>query len=127
VHRSTLVNALRFTTPELSEFEEKIVSAESNLFQKEYEIFRQVSQTVLEKFQQIKEVSTQIAHIDVMANFAQVAYENHYVEPEMHEGYDMEIVGGRHPVIEKIEKNFIQNELFLSKDTFVHIITGPNM
>lgn len=127
VHRSTLVNALRFTTPELSSFEEKIVSAEGSLFQKEYEIFSQVAKTVLEDFSQMKTISAQIAHIDVMANFAQVAYENHYVQPEMHEGYDMEIVWGRHPVIEKIEKNFIQNELFLTKESFVHIITWPNM
>jgi DNA mismatch repair protein MutS len=92
VHRSTLVNALRFTTPELSSFEEKIVSAEGNLFQKEYEIFSQVAKTVLEDFSQMKTISAQISHIDVMANFAQVAYENQYVQPEMHEGYDMEIV-----------------------------------
>jgi DNA mismatch repair protein MutS len=64
-----------------------------------------------------------VAQLDVITNFAKVASENNYTKPQMHEGYDLEIVGGRHPVIEKIEKNFIHNETFLTSKSFIHIIT----
>lgn len=127
IHKTTLVNALRFTTPELSQFESKISNAESLLYEREYQIFKEVSKTVLENFKEIKKVSSQVSQIDYLSNMAYVAYENDYVKPEISSKYDLEIVWGRHPVIEKIEKNFISNELFLSNKNFVHIITGPNM
>lgn len=127
VHKTTLVNALRFTTPELSQFESKITHAQTHLFQREYEIFKEICQKVSESFWEIKEVSHHIAQLDVVTNFAKVASENNYTKPEMHEGYDLEIVGGRHAVIEKIEKNFIHNETFLTSKSFIHIITWPNM
>ncbi len=127
VHKTTLVNALRFTTKELQEFEGKITNAESLLYQREYELFQQISWEISQSFDILKKSSQQIAEIDIMTNFAQIAYENNYVKPKMHEWYDLEIVWGRHPVVEKIEKNFIHNELFFTKDNFVNIITWPNM
>ncbi len=127
IHKTTLVNALRFTTEDLKKFEGKMLNAESELYQREYMLFKEVSSQILENFQEIKTLSSQIAHIDGLSNFAHVAYENDYVKPEIHAGYDLEIVWGRHPVIEKIEKNFISNELFFDTKKFVHIITWPNM
>jgi len=127
IHKTTLVNALRFTTPELSEFESKITNAESLLYEREYNIFKDISKTILENFKEIKKVSNKISQIDYLSNLAFVAYENDYVKPEISSKYELEIIWGRHPVIEKIEKNFIPNELFLTEKKFVHIITWPNM
>ncbi|MDD5769841.1 MAG: DNA mismatch repair protein MutS [Candidatus Gracilibacteria bacterium] len=127
IQTSTLVNALRFTTEELSNFEEKILNGENMLYEREYNIFKNISKTVLESFKEIKNISKKIANIDFLSNLAYVAYENDYTKPEITSKYDLEIIGGRHPVIEKIEKNFISNELFLNNKNFINIITGPNM
>ena len=127
IHKTTLVNALRFTTQELQEFEEKVTNAESLLYQREYEIFQEISSQIFSSSQAIRQSAQQIATLDCMSNFAQIAIENRYIKPEIHDGYDLEIIWGRHPVIEKIEKNFIHNELFFTKKNFVHIITWPNM
>lgn len=127
IHKTTLVNALRFTTPELKEFESKITNWESMLYEREYNLFKDISKTVLESFKEIKKTSTQIAQIDFLSNLAYVSYQNDYTKPEISSKYDLEIVGGRHPVVEKIEKNFISNELFLNEKKFVNIITWPNM
>lgn len=127
IHKTTLVNALRFTTPELKEFESKITNWESMLYEREYNLFKDISKTVLESFKEIKKTSTQIAQIDFLSNLAYISYQNDYTKPEISSKYDLEIVGGRHPVVEKIEKNFISNELFLNEKKFVNIITWPNM
>lgn len=127
IHKTTLVNALRFTTPELKEFEGKIMNAESQLYEREYHIFKEVSAKILGNFQSIKKYSTQIAELDSISNLSYVAYQNDYVKPEIHTGYDLEIVWGRHPVVEKIEKKFISNDLLFSEKKFVNIITWPNM
>lgn len=127
IHKSTLVNAMRFTTLELQEFDEKISNGESILYQKEYEVFKSVSNKVLESFNQIKSYSHKVANIDYITNLSYVAYENNYSKPEVSSKYDLEIIAWRHPVVEKIEKNFISNELFLSDKKFVNIITWPNM
>ncbi len=127
IHKTTLVNALRFTTPELKEFESKITNWESMLYEREYNLFKDISKTVLESFKEIKKTSHQIAQIDFLSNLAYISYQNDYTKPEISSKYDLEIVGGRHPVVEKIEKNFISNELFLNEKKFVNIITWPNM
>jgi len=127
IHKTTLVNVLRFTTKELSEFESKIINAESILYEREYNLFKDISRKVLESFNYIKEVSRNIAKIDYLSNLAYVAYENDYTKPEITSKYNLEIVGWRHPIVEKIEKNFIPNELFLDEKNFINIITWPNM
>lgn len=127
IHKTTLVNAIRFTTEELSRFEAKITNAESILYEKEYNLFKEVSGEILKSFKEIKKISTNIANIDFISNLSQVAYENDYSKPEIWEEYNLEIIWGRHPVIEKIEKNFIKNDLSLNEKNFVNIITWPNM
>lgn len=127
IHKTTLVNALRFTTSELSGFELKILDWESLLYEREYKLFKEISSKILENFKEIKKVSNQIAQIDYLSNMAYVAYENDYTKPKISNKYDLEIIWGRHPVIEKIEKNFISNELFFDIKNFVNIITWPNM
>lgn len=127
LHKTTLVNALRFTTKELQEFEGKMMNAESQLFEREYELFWEICKEIGAGFLEVKKVSKNIATLDFLSNLSEIAYENNYIKPEIHEWYDLEIVWGRHPVVEKIEKNFISNELFLDHKKFVHIITWPNM
>lgn len=127
VHRQTLVNASRFITAELKEFEGKLLEAEGNLASREYDLFLDVRAKILESFKEIKQVSERSAYIDFLSNLAYVAYENNYIKPEFVKSSDLEILWGRHPVIEQIESNFISNDLKLSKDKFVNIITGPNM
>lgn len=127
IHKTTLVNAVRFTTEELSRFEAKIMNAESILYEKEYNLFKEISSEILKSFIEIKEVSIQIWQIDFLSNLSQVAYENNYSKPEISSDYDLEINSWRHPVIEKIEKKFISNDLKLNEKNFVNIITWPNM
>lgn len=126
-HKTTLVNALRFTTEELSQFEWKITNAEQLLYEREYNLFKQISQEIYTHFQEIKEASIKVSQLDYISNMAYVAYQKNYCKPEIHNNYDLEIVAWRHPVIETIEKNFISNELMLDTKKFVHIITWPNM
>lgn len=127
VHKTTLVNAVRYITEELKDFENKVINCESFLAEKEYELFKEVSNNILENFGEIKTLWQTTANIDYISNLSYVSYENNYVKPEMSSKYDLEIQWGRHPIIEKIEKEFIQNDLTLTSDKFTNIITWPNM
>lgn len=125
--KSTLINSIRYTTEELMSFDEKISNAESVLFQKEYEIFNQVCDELSNSFKYLKSISKNTWNLDFLSNLAEVAYKNNYVKPEIHDWYELEIKEWRHPVIEKIEKKFINNDLNLSSKNFVNILTWPNM
>jgi DNA mismatch repair protein MutS len=127
IQRQSLVNASRFVTPELKEFEIGLLEAQWNLASLEYDLFSKVREEILEEFETIKKISESSANIDVLSNFAFVAYENNYVQPKMVEKWELKILGGRHPVVEKMERNFISNDLKLNSKEYVHIITWPNM
>ncbi|NUJ98190.1 DNA mismatch repair protein MutS [Candidatus Gracilibacteria bacterium] len=127
VHKQTLVSATRFITKELKDFEKKLFEGEGILAQKEYEIFLKIREHILDNYKEIKKKGENIAFIDFIASLSQVASENNYTKPHIHEGYNLEIKGGRHPVIEKFESDFISNDLLLKEEEFVHILTGPNM
>ncbi len=127
IHKTTLVNALRYTTEELKVFENKILNAESLLCEREYKLFKDISNEILIWFEEIKNVSKKIANVDYISNLSQISYENNYTKPEITTNYDLKIISGRHPIIEKIEKEFISNSLVLDKSNFVNIITWPNM
>lgn len=126
-HKTTLVNALRYSTNELEAFDEKISNAQSFLYKKEYDVFKDISNKILEDFWEIKSYSSKITNIDFISNLAYIAYENDYVKPEINWNFDLEIISARHPIIEKIEKVFISNELFLNKKNYINIISWPNM
>mgnify|MGYP002332293099 FL=1 len=126
-HKQTLVNASRFVTPELKEFEWKLLEAQNNLASREYEIFTAVREKILDSFEDIKVLSEQTAHVDFSQSLAFVAYNNNYVQPNMVSKWALEIKSGRHPVVEQTEKEFISNDLQMDNKNYVHIITGPNM
>ena len=130
--KQTLVNAERFTTPELKELEVKILEAEEKILTLEREIFEQLRVHTVAHATRIKATATAIAELDVTTTLADVAAENRYVRPRFSESGEMRVVGGRHPVIEKLaEKDaqrFIANDLYFHPETeFIAVITGPNM
>ena len=127
IHKQTLVWASRYITLELKEFEAKFLEAQNEKANREYEIFLKIREEILDNFNDIKEISDKITNIDFLSTLSQVAYDNNYVRPEIFDGYDLEIISWRHPVIEKWISDFISNDLNLTKKEFVHIITWPNM
>ena len=131
--KQTLVNAERFTTPELKEYETKVLSAEEKILEIEKRIFNDVRQGAAAHARRIRATASAIGELDVTASLARVAAENRYTRPAFaDEGKDeMRIAAGRHPVIEKLALDeagrFIPNDLYLDGNAQIAIITGPNM
>jgi DNA mismatch repair protein MutS len=127
--RQTLANAERFTTTALKEWEGKVLGAEERILQLESEIFSLVCRQVSAETLRIKATARALACLDAVAALAEAAVRRRYVRPKMHDGDEIEIVHGRHPVIEVfIDEPFIPNNIYLnnSADRLL-IITGPNM
>jgi DNA mismatch repair protein MutS len=130
--KQTLVNAERFTTPELKELESKILDAEDKILSIERELFTAVRTFAATHAERIRLAANAIAELDLTAGLAQVAAQNRYVRPVFSSSGELRIVGGRHPVIEKLAEReaqrFIPNDVSLHTETqFLGIITGPNM
>jgi DNA mismatch repair protein MutS len=130
IRKQTLVNAERFITPELKEIEHKVLGAEEKSKALEYEIFQTIRGEVIAQTAQIQQTAAAIAVLDVIAGFAETALKSDYTRPEMHEGLEIDIAGGRHPVIDRLmrEERFVPNDLELNgDDSQMIILTGPNM
>lgn len=128
--RQTLVNAERYTTQELANFETKYLSAESEANEREYKIFLELRTQVLQHISPLRECAKAIATIDVLWSFAQTAHENRWAAPTIsNTTHHLEITNGRHPVVESTSPDpFIANSLSMKeKDQIMHLITGPNM
>lgn len=129
IRKQTLVNAERFITPELKEYEDKVLNAEERIKELEYELFYQVRMAVVKEIVAIQMIARALAKLDVFANFAYVAVKNNYCKPELKDGRGLKIVNGRHPVIEQMNfsQSFVPNDCeFEEKKNFV-LLTGPNM
>jgi DNA mismatch repair protein MutS len=127
--RQTLANAERFTTTALKEWEGKVLGAEERILQLESEIFSLVCRQISAETLRIQATARALACLDAVAALAEAAVRRRYVRPKMHDGDEIEIVHGRHPVIEVfINEPFIPNNIYLnnSADRLL-IITGPNM
>ncbi|MBN2017658.1 MAG: DNA mismatch repair protein MutS [Candidatus Cloacimonetes bacterium] len=130
IRKQTLVNAERFITPELKEFENQVLGAEERSTQLEYTLFLEIRDKLknfIPRFQQFSEV---ISTLDVLTNLAHNAFYNHYIRPEIHNGHEISIEEGRHPVIEKLSASneFIPNDTLLNNTSDrILLITGPNM
>ncbi len=127
IRKQTLSNAERFVTPELKKIEEEILYAEEKAKRIEMTIFDEIVVKVGEYKETIEEAAKFIAQLDCFTAFAEAAVRNNYVRPEVGEYSDFVIVGGRHPVVEKLSDTFIPNDLHFSKDERIAILTGPNM
>jgi len=130
--KQTLVNAERFTTPELKELESKILAAEERILELEKEIFGELRALAAAAAERIRRAAAAVAELDLAAALAEVAVEARYVRPRFSEDGVMKIVGGRHPVVEQLAKregaHFIPNDLYLDpRSSNIAIITGPNM
>src|SRR5262249_6191607 len=119
--KQTLANAERFTTPELKDYERKVLDAEEKILALEKELFISVRQKVAEQAQRIRATAAAVAEVDVTAALAQVAAENRYHRPAFSENGEMRIMAGRHPVIERLSdqeaSRFIPNDLYLDSGT----------
>ena len=131
IRKQTLVNAERYITPELKEYEEQILGAEEKIFSLETQLYNELVYALAEYIKPIQLNAQLVAQLDVLLNFATLAIKNHYVKPQINEGDIIDIKGGRHPVIEKnlaIGEEYITNDIFLDNETQqIIIITGPNM
>ena len=128
--KQTLANAERYITPELKELEDMILGAEDKLAALEYDLYCEVRDSIGEQVVRIQETAKAIAHLDVLASLACVAQSNDYVRPSINTKGVIDIQGGCHPVVEKMNNNqmFIDNDTYLdNKNHRISIITGPNM
>ncbi len=130
--KQTLANAERFTTPELKEYEHKVLDAEDKILSLEKDLFADLRRRAGAEAQRIRATATAVAELDVTAALAQVAAENRYHRPKFSDSGEMRILAGRHPVIERLTGDeagrFIPNDLYLNNGSnLIAVITGPNM
>ncbi|MCC5925955.1 MAG: DNA mismatch repair protein MutS [Bacteroidetes bacterium] len=131
IRKQTLVNAERYITPELKEIEEKILSAEERIVVLEARLFEELCIRITEYADAVYDNAQSIAMLDVLQGLAEISVTRGYCKPEVHEGSELDIKAGRHPVVERfmpIGETFIPNDIYLDNSTEqIMIITGPNM
>lgn len=131
IRKQTLVNSERFITPELKNYEEKVLTAQDRIVEIEFELFDAVRRRIAEHTAAIQDNAAVIAEADCYTAFAEVSLENRYCKPKVHDGNTLKIRDGRHAVIEKIlplGEAYIPNDLDIDPgQSQIHIITGPNM
>lgn len=127
--RQTLANSERYTTPQLKEWEEKVLGAEEKIIELENELFREVRETVRLETQRLQSTARALATLDVLAALAETAANRNYVRPVLHDGDEIEIRNGRHPVVEvAVRESFVPNDIYLNNSTDrLLVITGANM
>lgn len=130
IKKQSLKNVIRYTIPDLIEYEAKILNAKNKINLLEEKIFNEILTYFQDNFQIIKKVSNKIAWIDVLSNFAIQSVRYNYTRPEIYEEGDLKIIEGRHPLVERLigSIKYISNDLYMNKkESFIHILTGPNM
>ena len=127
--RQTLTGGERYVTPALKEYEEKVLGATEQIEQRERELFEQLRLRVSATITRLQAAAVRVATLDVLSSFAQVAETESYVRPVVDNGFDLEVIGGRHPVVERMmpRDRFIPNDIRLTADARMIILTGPNM
>jgi len=129
IRKQTTSNSERYITPELKEKEKFILSADDKIMALEYEIFNELREYVKTLTKQIQETADIISLIDVMTSFAEVSTNNHYVKPTFNNESIIDVVNGRHPVMEAINKydGYVPNDVNIENSNHFVIISGPNM
>jgi DNA mismatch repair protein MutS len=131
--KQTLVNAERFTTPELKQHESKILEAQEKIFEIERRLFTELRAAIAAEARRIRQTALALAEVDVLADLAHLAANRGYCRPRFDEADELEIIEGRHPVIERQElmrstERFVPNDLYLNATTHsILLLTGPNM
>lgn len=130
IRKQTLVNAERYITPKLKEVEAEVLGAQNKINKREYDCFQNIRDMISERILELMHTADVIAEIDVLAGLAKVAIDNGYTKPNMHDGKDIEVVQGRHPVVEAVMEynQFTGNNFNIDADEkSLLLITGPNM
>ena len=129
IRKQTLVNSERFITPELKEYEEKVLNAEERIGEIEHKLFLEVREKISRESHRLQTIASHVALLDVLVSLAEGASQRNYCRPKLQEGNTIHICDGRHPVIELTNEDpFIPNDTFLDRDKDqILIITGPNM
>jgi len=130
IRKQTLANAERFITPELKEYEDKVLGAEEKILDMEYRLFQQVRESVAGSTVRIQDMARRLALLDCLASLAETAAKNNYARPVIIDGDTLRIIEGKHPVIEQLsaEERFIPNDTILDcEENQLVILTGPNM
>ncbi|WP_426709108.1 DNA mismatch repair protein MutS [Cetobacterium sp. SF1] len=129
IRRQTLANGERYIIEELKEYEDKVINAKERIETLEYYLFRELYLQLKEEREILQDLAYKLAYLDVITNFAHIAIKNNYCKPEITEGFDLEILGGRHAIIEKLIKSgdFVKNNVIFQKNKNMIILTGPNM
>lgn len=130
IRKQTLVNAERFITPEMKEYETLVLNAEERIREIENRLFYQVCAEINQFSADILLTARSLAALDVLSSLAEIAAVNGYVRPEILEGNTIDIVGGRHPVVEQTldkGKSFVPNDIRFENGEIIRIVTGPNM
>ena len=124
-----MTNAERYTTPQLKEWEAKVLGADEKIIQIETEIFNGIRSKVREETRNLQSTARALATLDVLASLAEIAVRQNYVCPVLHDGDEIEIKNGRHPIVEAFSRDaFIPNDLLMNNSTDrLLIITGANM
>ena len=127
IRKQTITNGERFITPELKEYEEKVLGAEEKIHKIEYEIFETARQDIVHHCAEIQQIAEEVATLDILSSFAETAAKQYFVCPQITEKRELLITNGRHPVVESITGDFVSNDTNLhNKESFV-LLTGPNM
>ena len=128
IRKQTLVGAERYITPELKEYEEKILGAEDRIQAIERELFEALNQRVKSHAPRIRATAQAVAVLDVLSGLADVATAGNLTKPRLHDGFEIDVKDGRHPVIEATSQEpFVPNDIALDENRYVVILTGPNM
>ena len=129
IRKQTTSNSERFITPELKEKEKFILSADDKIMALEYEIFNNLRTYIKTLTKQIQKVADAISYIDVMCSFAEVSTNNHYVRPTFNDNNEVNVINGRHPVMEAINRfdSYVPNDVNINDNKHFMLISGPNM
>lgn len=127
--RQTLTGGERYVTPALKEYEEKVLTATERIEESERRLFEELRTRVGSAITRLQDAALRVARLDVLSTFAEIASTERYVRPQVASDYSMEIVGGRHPVVERMmpRDKFIPNDITLAEDARLMVLTGPNM
>jgi len=126
IRKQTLVNAERYITPQLKEWEDRILGAEEKALKLETELFNSVLAELKGYAERVQKTAASVASLDCLISLATAARDLDYTRPEVDDGDSIEIEGGRHPVVEALSKEFVSNDLSIGDDRVI-ILTGPNM
>ena len=129
IRKQTLVNAERYITPDMKEYETLVINAEEQIREIENRIFKDICRTLSKSNKKLLKTAITLGQIDVLASFAETAVQNTYIRPEIVDEPVLDIRDGRHPVVERTlaDKRFVPNDTIFEDGEIVRIITGPNM